>query len=108
MIPYALDVLQHAFLLILDGQPIDIFAIGAARTFAAVMPAGGIDGSGLQASGQQTAHDLVGEGFHAAVGMVDDEPLAGSTRNPKGGIEMAQKVPPNEYGWIVRAKQTTI
>ncbi len=41
-----------------------------------IAPAAFVYRRGLQAAGEKPAHDLVGKRLHAAVGMVDDEPLA--------------------------------
>ncbi len=43
---------------------------------AVIAPAAFVYGRDLQAAGEKPAHNLVGERLHAAVGMVDDEPLA--------------------------------
>ena len=72
------NVLEHAQFLVGDGEPADVFALGRAGPAADIVPAAGVDAGGLEAAAQELAHDLVGEGLHAAVGVVDDEPLAGA------------------------------
>ena len=87
MIPNAFHVLGHAFFLGLDGEPVDVIALSAARTLAAIVPAIRVDGSGFQAAGEQIAHDFIGEQLHAAVGVMDDEPFPRSQqfiRNHQG------------------------
>ena len=78
MVADALHVLEHALLLVGDGEPTDVLAFGRTAPAARIVPAAGVDAGGLEAAAQQLAHDVVGEGFHAAVGVVDDEPLAGT------------------------------
>src|SRR5258708_37770823 len=38
----------------------------------------GSESGGFQAGGQQIAHDIVGEKFHTAIGVVNDEEFAGA------------------------------
>src|SRR5512139_2248393 len=78
MVADALHVLEHALLLVGNGEPADVFALWRTASAAGIVPAAGVDAGGLEAAAQQLAHDVVGEGFHAAVGVVDDEPLAGA------------------------------
>lgn len=68
-------VIHHALLQVLDGQEVDVLAGAAAALFFGVIPAVLAQRGRLQALLQQIIHHLVGEGQHAAVRVVDDEPL---------------------------------
>ena len=72
------DVGGDALGLVLDGQPIDEIAFRGARRITHVLPAVRSELRGVQALSEERAHHLVGEGLHAAVGVVDHEPLLGA------------------------------
>ena len=78
MVADALHVFQHALLVILEGQPVDVLAIGGARILTVVVPTVGVDAGGVQAAAQQIAHDVVVEQLHAAIGMVNDKEFLGA------------------------------
>ena len=58
-----------------DRQPVDVLALARARPLADVVEAVGAERRGLEARLEQPAHDVVREELHAAVRVVDDEPL---------------------------------
>ncbi len=68
-------IVDHALFQIADGEPVDIFAVHPAFVHAGVHPLAVLELGGAQAVAQQAAHDVVGKGFHAAVGVVNDEPF---------------------------------
>ena len=72
------DVIDDAAGLVLDRQPVDIGGLGGTRAAADVVEAVRSEGRGLEAVGEQVADHLVGEELHAAVGVMDDEPLGGA------------------------------
>jgi len=67
------DVVEDGLLLIFDGEPFDIFAGARAGAFADVTEAAGSEFGGFEAGVEEIAHDVVGEEFHAAIGVMDDE-----------------------------------
>ena len=67
------DVVDDRLLLIFDRKPFDVFAGARAGTLADVAEAGGSEFGGFEAGIQKIAHDVVGEEFHAAIGVMDDE-----------------------------------
>jgi len=67
------DVVEDSLYLVADGEPLDVFAGAGAGTFADVLKTLGSESGGFQAGGQQIAHDIVGEKFHTAIGVVNDE-----------------------------------
>src|SRR5680860_544716 len=75
MRPDAPHVGRDALSLILDGQPIDELTFRGAWTAPDIMPTLCLKFRGVEALPQKRAHHLVGEGLHAAVGVVDHEPL---------------------------------
>jgi len=72
------DVVEDSLFLVADGEPLDVFTGAGAGAFADVLKTLGSESGGFQAGGQQTAHDIVGEKFHAAIGVVNDEEFAGA------------------------------
>jgi len=75
MRPDALHVGYDALGLVLDGQPIDEVAFRGAGSLPDIAPAPGPDLRGVEALLQQPAHHLIGEGLHAAIGVMDHEPF---------------------------------
>src|SRR6266851_1034986 len=78
MVADAGDVVEDGLLLIADGEPLDVFTGAGAGAFADVLEALRGERRGFEARGEQVAHDVVGEEFHAAIGVVDDEEFAGA------------------------------
>lgn len=76
MITDTFRVRHDAFRVVTDGQPVDEIALPAAFPDPGIVPAILVHRGSLQAAGQQPVHDFVGKGLHAAVGVVDDKPLA--------------------------------
>ena len=80
MVPNALDVIDDGLGLIADGQPFDIFA-GTRTWFAAdVAEAFGGELGSLETGSQQFPHHVIGEEFHAAVGVMNHEEFAGAEK----------------------------
>jgi len=75
MLPNSLHVIAHAPPLISDGKPFDEFASARSGAFPDILKSFFRKGCSFQAIGQQSAHYLVGKEFHAAIGVVNDEPL---------------------------------
>src|SRR5512143_3670203 len=71
----ALHVRTHALRLVPDREPVDDLAFRRSRPGPGIAPAVLVQGGGLKAAAQQLPHDLIGEGLHAAIGMVDHEPF---------------------------------
>ncbi len=71
-------VFGDARLEILEGQPFDIVAVDAAGAGPMIMPAMFVDRRRIEALFQQAANDLVVEQLHAAIAVMDDEPLIGA------------------------------
>src|SRR6185312_8391608 len=69
------DVVDDAAGVVADREPLDVLALGGARAGADVDEAVVGERCRPEAAGQQVLHDLVREELHAAVGVVDDEPL---------------------------------
>ena len=61
--------------LVADREPVEVCGLGGAGAGADVHEAFGAQLGGLEGVREQSADDLVGEELHAAVGVVDDEPL---------------------------------
>src|SRR5260370_3507386 len=76
MIADAGDVIDHGLLLVADGEPLDVFTGAGARALADILEALRGESRGFEARGKQIAHDVIGEEFHAAIGMMDDEEFA--------------------------------
>ena len=72
------DVVEDSLFLVADGEPLDVFTGAGAWAFADVLKTLGSESGGFQAGGQQIAHDIVGEKFHTAIGVVNDEEFAGA------------------------------
>ena len=72
----ALDVIHDCLLLIGDGEPVDGITGARAGPLANVLEAFGCECSGFQAVCEQTAHHIIGEKFHAAIGVMDDKKFA--------------------------------
>src|SRR5208283_1554716 len=66
---------ENGLLLVLDGEPIDVFAFARTRPLADIAEAGGSEFDGLQAGLEEAAHNLVGKIQHAALGVMNDEEL---------------------------------
>jgi hypothetical protein len=76
MIADAGDVVEHGLLLAVDGEPLDVFTGARAWTLANILETLRGERGGFEAGCQQIAHDVVGEEFHAAIGVVNDEEFA--------------------------------
>ena len=64
-------IVEERLLLILDGQPVDEFALARAGTFADIAETVRSELGGFKAGAQQTTHDVVAEddvGGHAVLG----------------------------------------
>ena len=71
-------VLHDTLALSLDRQPVDVVAFVRSGPATDIVEAVRTQCGRLQAAGEQAAHHVVGEELHAAVGVMDDEPLAGA------------------------------
>ena len=78
MLPDPGHVGHDALRVVADREPVDVRRLGGAGAGADVVEALRSQRRGVQAAGEQVAHDGVGEELHAAVGVVDDEPLGGA------------------------------
>ena len=58
-----------------DGKPFDVFSGARARTFADILESFVGKRRSFQTVGEKPAHNLIREKFHAAVGVMDDEPF---------------------------------
>src|SRR5712691_2611207 len=76
MVSNALDVRDHAFRLLLDRQPIYELTLCGPRPGAGIAPDLSVESGGLQAACEQITHDFVAEQLHAAVRVMNNEPLA--------------------------------
>src|SRR5262249_39632845 len=74
----ALDVLNHALGQILDRVPVDEMAVDRAATMFRIGPLLAVEVCCFEIVLEQIAHDFISEGQHAAVGVMDDEPLVGA------------------------------
>jgi hypothetical protein len=70
------DVIEDSLFLALDSEPFDVFAGTRTRAFADVAEAIGSEFGSFKAGIEEAAHDVVGEKFHAAIGVMDDEEFA--------------------------------
>ena len=61
-----------------DREPVDVAAVGRSRPLAHVGETVGAELRGLETRLEQATHHIVGEELHAAVGVVDHEPLGGA------------------------------
>src|SRR6266478_5180443 len=75
MLPNSLHIIADALLLVADGEPLDEFSCMRSGAFADILKSFVREGCRFQAAGQQSAHHVVGEEFHAAIGVVNDKPL---------------------------------
>src|SRR6267378_2151006 len=80
MVANARNIVEDSLLLILDGEPLDEFTGTGSRSLAYILEPLGGQLRCFQAGSQQAAHDIVGEEFHAAIGMVNDEKFAGAEK----------------------------
>jgi hypothetical protein len=80
MIADASDVVEDGLFLIADGKPLDVFTSAGAGAFAEVLETLRSERGGFEAGGEETAHDVVGEKFHATIGMVNDEEFTGAEK----------------------------
>ena len=78
----ARDVIDHGLPRVLDGQPLDILAGARAGAFAHVAKPLGRQLRGFQTRSEQAPDDVVGEEFHAAIGVMDDKELTKNSRVP--------------------------
>jgi len=69
------DVLEHALGLIFDRVPVDEMTADRASTMLGIGPRLAVEIRGREIIVEQGTHDLVGKRFHAAIGVVDDEPF---------------------------------
>ena len=69
------DVLEHALGLIFDRVPVDEMAPDRPAAMLRIGPRLVVEIRGRETIVEQGAHDLVGKRFHAAIGVVDDEPF---------------------------------
>jgi hypothetical protein len=63
-------------LLVFDGVPFNELAGARAVTVLGVRPSLPVEFCGFETVSEQVSDDVVGEKLHAAIGMVDDKPLA--------------------------------
>src|SRR5271166_3890418 len=78
VIANACHIVEHSSLLVFDGEPLDVLASARTGPFADIAEATGSEFGGLQAGIQKTAHDVVSEEFHSAIGVMEDEEFAGA------------------------------
>ena len=69
-------VVDHGLPGVFDRQPIDKLIFRRARPFADISKSLRAELGCLEAVRQQAAHQFVAKEFHAAIGVVNDEPLA--------------------------------
>ena len=69
------DVLEHTLGLIFDCVPVDEMAADRAAAMLGIGPRLAVEICGREIIVEQGAHDLVGKRFHAAIGVVDNEPF---------------------------------
>ncbi len=74
------DVVEDGLLLIFDGEPFDVLAGAGAGALADIAEAARGEFGGFEAGVEEIAHDVVGEEFHAAIGVMDDEKLLGAEK----------------------------
>jgi hypothetical protein len=72
------DVIEDGLFLVFDGEPFDVFAGTRAGALANVAEAARAKLSGFEAGVEKIAHDVVGEEFHATIGVMDDEKFLGA------------------------------
>ena len=75
MFPDALHIITHALSLIAYGKPLDKLSRPRSRTFSDILKSFIRESRRFEAVGQQPTHHVVGEEFHAAIGVVNDKPL---------------------------------
>src|SRR5260370_31197402 len=80
MIADAGDVIDHGLLLVADGEPLDVCTGAGARAVADMLETLSRERRGFEARGKKIAHNVVGEEFHAAIGVVNDEEFAGAKK----------------------------
>src|SRR6266850_5673111 len=80
MVANARNIVEDSLLLVLDGKPFDEFTGAGSRSLADVLEPLSGQLRCFQAGSQQVAHDIAGEEFHAAIGMVNDEKFACSEK----------------------------
>jgi len=78
VLPNALHVFHYARGQVFDGEKGNEFRLVGAGALAHVVPSLLVHGSGFQALSQQVTDNFVGEVLHAAVGVVNNEPLPGT------------------------------
>src|SRR6185312_5218939 len=69
---------NNTLLWVVDGKPIDVCGLSRARPGTDIGEAIGAQLGRLETARKQPSHHIVGEEFHTAVRVVDDEPLAGA------------------------------
>src|SRR6266404_6837504 len=80
MVANARNIVEDSLLLVPEGEPFDEFTGAGSRSLADVLEPLGGQLRCFQAGSQQAAHDIAGEEFHAAIGMVNDEKFAGAEK----------------------------
>jgi len=69
----ARNVIKDCLFLVFDDEPFDVFASARAGALANVAETAGSEFGSFEAGIEKIAHNVVGEEFHAAIGVMDDE-----------------------------------
>ncbi len=80
MIADAGNVIEDRLFLVFDGEPFDVLAGAGAGALADIAEAARGEFGGFEAGVEEIAHDVVGEEFHAAIGVMDDEEFLGAEK----------------------------
>ena len=78
MFAYPPHVLRHASILIADGVPFDEMTGGMSAMMVRVGPLGPVEGRRAEVVLQQVGYNFISKEFHAAIRMMNDEPLQGA------------------------------